>query len=103
MQVGDKLAQFLPRDKMAGAELSELAECYVSSYPNAGLKKAVGGYGERQEENGGLLPPFSLPPSTPKSTKSNQQNSPNRASTPSPPASTTAKTPPIQHSPTAAT
>jgi 5-methyltetrahydrofolate--homocysteine methyltransferase len=40
------------------AELSELAECYVSSYPNAGLPNAFGEYDERPEETGGLLHDF---------------------------------------------
>src|SRR6185436_483049 len=32
------------------AELARIAECYVSSYPNAGLPNAFGEYDERPEE-----------------------------------------------------
>jgi 5-methyltetrahydrofolate--homocysteine methyltransferase len=40
------------------AELSRLAECYVSSYPNAGLPNAFGEYDERPDETGQLLRDF---------------------------------------------
>jgi 5-methyltetrahydrofolate--homocysteine methyltransferase len=40
------------------AELAQMAECYVSVYPNAGLPNAFGGYDERPEETGGLLRDF---------------------------------------------
>jgi 5-methyltetrahydrofolate--homocysteine methyltransferase len=40
------------------AELARIAECYVSSYPNAGLPNAFGGYDERPEETGALLHDF---------------------------------------------
>jgi 5-methyltetrahydrofolate--homocysteine methyltransferase len=40
------------------AELARIAECYVSSYPNAGLPNAFGEYDERAEETGRLLRDF---------------------------------------------
>ncbi|MFT5461898.1 MAG: 5-methyltetrahydrofolate--homocysteine methyltransferase [Planctomycetota bacterium] len=40
------------------AELSRLANCYVSSYPNAGLPNAFGEYDETPGETGGLLGEF---------------------------------------------
>src|SRR3954463_10112734 len=40
------------------AELARLAECYVSSYPNAGLPNAFGEYDETPEETGALLRDF---------------------------------------------
>ena len=40
------------------AELAQMAECYVSVYPNAGLPNAFGGYDELPEETGGLLRDF---------------------------------------------
>ncbi len=40
------------------AELSRLAECYVSSYPNAGLPNAFGEYDEQPAETGALLRDF---------------------------------------------
>ena len=39
-------------------ELSRLAECYVSSYPNAGLPNAFGEYEEKPDETGELLRDF---------------------------------------------
>src|SRR5215203_5250000 len=39
-------------------ELSRLAECYVSSYPNAGLPNAFGEYDEQPNETGELLCDF---------------------------------------------
>jgi 5-methyltetrahydrofolate--homocysteine methyltransferase len=39
-------------------ELSRLAECYVSSYPNAGLPNAFGEYDEKAPETGELLRDF---------------------------------------------
>jgi 5-methyltetrahydrofolate--homocysteine methyltransferase len=40
------------------AELARLAECYVSSYPNAGLPNAFGEYDERPDETATLLRDF---------------------------------------------
>src|SRR6266542_10984 len=40
------------------AELARLAECYVTSYPNAGLPNAFGEYDERPSETAGLLRDF---------------------------------------------
>jgi 5-methyltetrahydrofolate--homocysteine methyltransferase len=40
------------------AELSRIAECYVSSYPNAGLPNAFGQYDEHPEETGALVRDF---------------------------------------------
>ncbi|MEM1451515.1 MAG: methionine synthase [Planctomycetota bacterium] len=40
------------------AELSRIAPCYVSSYPNAGLPNAFGEYDEAPETTGGLLTEF---------------------------------------------
>jgi 5-methyltetrahydrofolate--homocysteine methyltransferase len=40
------------------AELARLAECYVTSYPNAGLPNAFGEYDERPEETATLLRDF---------------------------------------------
>ncbi len=40
------------------AELARLAECYVSSYPNAGLPNAFGEYDERPDETAALLRDF---------------------------------------------
>src|SRR5687768_5643232 len=40
------------------AELSRIAECYVTSYPNAGLPNAFGEYDEQPEETGALLRDF---------------------------------------------
>ena len=40
------------------AELAQMAECYVSVYPNAGLPNAFGGYDELPEETGRLLRDF---------------------------------------------
>src|SRR5213593_2917267 len=37
------------------AELSRLADCYVSCYPNAGLPNAFGLYDEQPDETGGYL------------------------------------------------
>ncbi len=39
-------------------ELSRMAGCYVSSYPNAGLPNAFGQYDEQPDETGGLLRDF---------------------------------------------
>jgi 5-methyltetrahydrofolate--homocysteine methyltransferase len=36
-------------------ELSQLASCYVSAYPNAGLPNAMGEYDERPEDTGHYL------------------------------------------------
>ena len=36
-------------------ELSQLAGCYVSAYPNAGLPNAMGGYDEQPEETAAFL------------------------------------------------
>jgi 5-methyltetrahydrofolate--homocysteine methyltransferase len=40
------------------AELARLAECYVSSYPNAGLPNAFGEYDEHPDETAALLHDF---------------------------------------------
>jgi len=40
------------------AELSSIADCYVSSYPNAGLPNAFGEYDEVPSTTGGLLGEF---------------------------------------------
>ncbi|MDA1093159.1 MAG: methionine synthase [Acidobacteria bacterium] len=40
------------------AELSDIADCYVSAYPNAGLPNAFGGYDEQPEQTGVLLRDF---------------------------------------------
>src|SRR6185369_6207317 len=40
------------------AELARLAECYVLSYPNAGLPNAFGEYDERPDETAALLRDF---------------------------------------------
>ena len=40
------------------AELARIAECYVGSYPNAGLPNAFGQYDELPEETAGLLRDF---------------------------------------------
>src|SRR5207237_9591587 len=40
------------------AELSRIAGCYVSSYPNAGLPNAFGQYDEHPEETGALVRDF---------------------------------------------
>ncbi len=40
------------------AELARLAECYVLSYPNAGLPNAFGEYDEQPEETAALLRDF---------------------------------------------
>ncbi len=40
------------------AELSRVSECYVSSYPNAGLPNAFGEYDERPDETATLLRDF---------------------------------------------
>jgi 5-methyltetrahydrofolate--homocysteine methyltransferase len=40
------------------ADLSEIADCWVSSYPNAGLPNAFGQYDEKPEETGALLHEF---------------------------------------------
>jgi 5-methyltetrahydrofolate--homocysteine methyltransferase len=40
------------------ADLARIAECYVSSYPNAGLPNAFGQYDEHPDETGGLLRDF---------------------------------------------
>jgi 5-methyltetrahydrofolate--homocysteine methyltransferase len=40
------------------AELARIAECYVSSYPNAGLPNAFGEYDEKAAETGALLKDF---------------------------------------------
>ncbi|HEX6973341.1 MAG TPA: methionine synthase [Vicinamibacterales bacterium] len=40
------------------AELARMAECYVSSYPNAGLPNAFGEYDEKAPETGALLRDF---------------------------------------------
>jgi 5-methyltetrahydrofolate--homocysteine methyltransferase len=39
-------------------ELSKIAECWVSAYPNAGLPNAFGAYDERPDETGALLRDF---------------------------------------------
>ena len=39
-------------------ELSRLADCYVSCYPNAGLPNAFGGYDEQPSDTGGALREF---------------------------------------------
>src|SRR5437867_986075 len=40
------------------ADLARIAECYVSSYPNAGLPNAFGQYDEQPDETGRLLRDF---------------------------------------------
>ena len=40
------------------AELSRLADCYVSCYPNAGLPNAFGEYDEKPEDTAGILAEF---------------------------------------------
>ncbi len=40
------------------AELSALADCYISCYPNAGLPNAFGQYDERPQDTGGYLKEF---------------------------------------------
>src|SRR3954453_9283919 len=40
------------------AELSRIAECYVSSYPNAGLPNAFGHYDEQPQETAALVRDF---------------------------------------------
>jgi 5-methyltetrahydrofolate--homocysteine methyltransferase len=40
------------------AELARIAECYVTSYPNAGLPNAFGEYDEKPEETAALLRDF---------------------------------------------
>ena len=40
------------------AELSRIADCYISCYPNAGLPNAFGGYDEQPGETGGYLQEF---------------------------------------------
>ena len=40
------------------ADLARIAECYVSSYPNAGLPNAFGEYDEQPHETGGLVRDF---------------------------------------------
>ncbi|HEV3484342.1 MAG TPA: homocysteine S-methyltransferase family protein, partial [Vicinamibacterales bacterium] len=40
------------------ADLARLAECYVTSYPNAGLPNAFGEYDESPDETGALLRDF---------------------------------------------
>ncbi len=40
------------------AELARIAECYVTSYPNAGLPNAFGEYDEQPDETGSLLHDF---------------------------------------------
>jgi 5-methyltetrahydrofolate--homocysteine methyltransferase len=40
------------------AELAQIAECYVTSYPNAGLPNAFGEYDEQPDETGALLRDF---------------------------------------------
>ena len=40
------------------AELARIAECYVSSYPNAGLPNAFGEYDELPAETGELVADF---------------------------------------------
>ncbi len=42
------------------AELSKIADCYVSCYPNAGLPNAFGEYDETPDETGDYLKDFSL-------------------------------------------
>ncbi len=39
-------------------ELSNIATCYVSCYPNAGLPNAMGGYDEDPEETAGIIADF---------------------------------------------
>ena len=39
-------------------ELSELADCYVSAYPNAGLPNAMGGYDETPEQLAAIVGSF---------------------------------------------
>ena len=41
-------------------ELARMAECYVSSYPNAGLPNAFGEYDEQPNETGELLCDFAV-------------------------------------------
>ncbi|MBA3885911.1 MAG: methionine synthase [Acidobacteria bacterium] len=40
------------------AELAQIAECYVTSYPNAGLPNAFGEYDEQPDDTGALLRDF---------------------------------------------
>src|SRR5262249_58384613 len=40
------------------AELAQIADCWVSCYPNAGLPNAFGQYDEGPEETGGYLEEF---------------------------------------------
>ena len=40
------------------ADLARIAECYVTSYPNAGLPNAFGEYDEQPDETAGLLREF---------------------------------------------
>src|SRR4029077_6143513 len=40
------------------AELSRVADCYISCYPNAGLPNAFGQYDERPQDTGGYLQEF---------------------------------------------
>jgi 5-methyltetrahydrofolate--homocysteine methyltransferase len=40
------------------AELSRIADCYISCYPNAGLPNAFGAYDEQPAETGGYLQEF---------------------------------------------
>ncbi len=39
-------------------ELSRIADCYISCYPNAGLPNAFGGYDEQPHDTGGALQEF---------------------------------------------
>ncbi len=40
------------------ADLAQIADCYVSCYPNAGLPNAFGGYDEQPNDTGGYLREF---------------------------------------------
>jgi 5-methyltetrahydrofolate--homocysteine methyltransferase len=40
------------------ADLAQIADCYVSCYPNAGLPNAFGGYDEQPADTGGFLREF---------------------------------------------
>ena len=40
------------------AELAQIADCYISSYPNAGLPNAFGEYDEEPETTGSLVGEF---------------------------------------------
>src|SRR5207253_7895319 len=40
------------------AELAQIADCWVSCYPNAGLPNAFGQYDEQPQDTGGYLQEF---------------------------------------------